>query len=121
MVNLMNLHENQGKFYFALKHPLRCCIVELLKANGALDSSELSSLLNINIGRCIYHLDNLTDLIKKDEKQRYLLSEKGLSAYKLLVGQKVHKHQSSNKKNISPMGMKFDLIPNKFSFKLTRY
>ena len=73
----MNLKGSQGKLYFALKHPLRCCIVQLLMANGALNSSELSNLLSISIGRCIYHLENLNDLIKKDKKQRYLLSEKG--------------------------------------------
>ena len=87
----MNLKGSKGKFYFALKHPLRCCILELLMANGALNSSELSDLLSVSIGRCVYHLDNLNDLIKKDKKQRYLLSEKGLKAYRLLLGQKNQK------------------------------
>ena len=87
----MNLKGNQGKLYFALKNPLRCCIVELLMANGALNSSELSNLLSINICRCVYHLDNLNDLIKKDKNQRYLLSDKGRTAYKFLLRQKNQK------------------------------
>jgi len=33
----------------------------------------------------------LKDLIKKDKKQRYLLSEKGHKAYRLLLGQKNQK------------------------------
>ncbi|KON34338.1 hypothetical protein AC477_00540 [miscellaneous Crenarchaeota group-1 archaeon SG8-32-1] len=87
----MKLKGSQGELYFSLKHPLRCCILELLKANGALSSSELSNLLSVSLGRCIYHLDNLNDLIKKDKKQRYLLSGKGLTAYKLLSGKKNQK------------------------------
>lgn len=90
----MNLKGSQGKFHFALKHPLRCCIVDLLRANGALNSSELSNLLSISLGRCVYHLDNLNDLIKKDKKQRYLLSEEGVRVYKLLLGQKSLKFKS---------------------------
>jgi len=64
----MKLKGSQGELYFSLKHPLRCCILELLKANGALSSSELSNLLSVSLGRCIYHLDNLNDLIKKDKR-----------------------------------------------------
>ena len=94
LVNLMNLQGSQGKIIFALKHPLRCWIIELLKVNGALNSSELSNLLNISLSRCFYHLDNLTDLLKQDKKQRYILSEKGITAHKLLSHQKTHKPAS---------------------------
>jgi predicted transcriptional regulator len=90
----MNLKGSQGKFHFALKHPLRCCIVDLLRANGALNSSELSNLLSISLVRCVYHLDNLNFLIKKDKKQRYLLTNEGMRAHKLLLGQKSLKSKS---------------------------
>jgi predicted transcriptional regulator len=84
----MNLQGIQGKLYFALNHPLRYSIIEILMANGALKSTEISDALNISLGRCVYHLDNLCDLIKKDEKQCYKLSEKGIRAHKLLLYQR---------------------------------
>lgn len=84
----MNLQGSQENLYFALNHPLRSSIVEILIANGALRSTEISNVLNISLGRCIYHLDNLCDLIKKDENQCYKLSDKGIAAHKLLVIQR---------------------------------
>ncbi|MEJ2240809.1 MAG: helix-turn-helix domain-containing protein [Candidatus Bathyarchaeota archaeon] len=84
----MNLQRSQGKLYFTLNHPLRSSIVEILMANGALRSTEISDVLNISLSRCVYHLDNLRDLIKKDENQCYQLNEKGIAAHKLFVGQR---------------------------------
>ncbi len=84
----MNLQERKGKIYFALNNPLRCWIIELLKSNGALSSSDLSSLLHISLARCYYHLDNLTGLVKQDEEQRYFLSDEGIRAFQLLVESK---------------------------------
>jgi len=81
----MNLQETQGKMYFALSNPLRCWIIELLKSHRALSSSDLASILNISLGRCYYHLDNLTGLVKQDKEQRYFLSEEGIIAFQLLV------------------------------------
>jgi len=80
----MKLSGTQGNLIFALNHPIRRSIIEILNPNRALNSTELSSLLNISLCRCFYHLDNLTDLIKQDKKQRILLSEKGINAYNLL-------------------------------------
>ena len=84
----MNLQERQGKICFALTNPLRCLIIELLKSYGALCSSDLTSLLHISLGRCHYHFENLTGLVKKDNEQRYLLSEEGMRAFHLLVDPK---------------------------------
>ncbi|MGD9131060.1 MAG: helix-turn-helix domain-containing protein [Candidatus Bathyarchaeota archaeon] len=80
----MTLQENQLKMFLALKSPLRCWIIELLKSHRALSSSELASLLNISLGRCCYHLDNLTGLVEQDKKKRYFLSEEGKEAFQLL-------------------------------------
>ncbi len=88
LVNAVNLQGSQGKIYFALMNPLRCWIIELLKARGALNSSDLASILNISLGRCYYHLDNLTDLVKQDKEQQYFLSDEGIKAHQLLVGPK---------------------------------
>ena len=83
MVNLMTL-QSQEKMYFALKNPLRCWIIGLLKSQRALSSSDLASLLHISLARCSYHLDNLTGLVKQDKEKRYFLSEEGLRAFQLL-------------------------------------
>jgi len=84
-VNPVNLQEKQGKIFFALNNPLRCWIIELLKSQGALSSANLASLLHISLGRCYYHLENLTDLVMQDEECRYILSEEGIRAFQLLV------------------------------------
>lgn len=84
----MNSQGSQGKLYFALNHPLRYSIIEILMANGALKSTEISDVLNISLGRCVYHLDNLSDFIKRDKKQCYKLSEKGIRAHKLFLYQR---------------------------------
>jgi hypothetical protein len=70
----------------ALNHPLRRWIIELLEACGTLSGPELKSLLNINLGRLYYHLENLVGLVEKDENRRYILSMEGKKAYRLLKG-----------------------------------
>jgi predicted transcriptional regulator len=80
----MAFYGNQLSLQFALNNPLRCWIIELLKSNGALSSSELANLLRISLARCCYHLDNLIGLVEKDNKNRYFLSNKGLQASKIL-------------------------------------
>ena len=80
----MNLQESQVIMYFALSNPLRCWIIELLKSHRALSSSDLASKLNISLGRCYYHLDNLTGLIKQDKEHRYFLSEEGIRALSII-------------------------------------
>jgi Mn-dependent DtxR family transcriptional regulator len=85
LVNLMSLQESQMKLCLALKNPLRCWMIELLKSHRALSSSDLANLLNISLGRCHYHLDNLTGLVKQDKEKRYFLSDEGIRAFQLLV------------------------------------
>jgi Mn-dependent DtxR family transcriptional regulator len=84
MVNPMISQESQLKMCLALKNPLRCWIIELLKSHRALSSPDLASLLNISLGRCHYHLGNLTGLVKQDKEKRYFLSEEGIKAFQLL-------------------------------------
>ncbi|PVX24397.1 MAG: hypothetical protein CW691_07700 [Candidatus Bathyarchaeum sp.] len=81
----MTLQTSQQKMCFALNNPIRCWIIELLKSNSALSSHDLSNLLHISLGKCHYHLDNLTDLVKQDHENRYFLSKEGLKAFHLLV------------------------------------
>lgn len=83
-MNLMTFHESQFNIYFALKNPIRWCIIELLTVNKSLIPSDLASQLNISLGRCCYHLDSLGGLVEKDNKNRYFLSKQGLRAVQLL-------------------------------------
>ena len=80
----MTLQESQEKIYFALKNPLRCWIIGLLKSHRALSSSDLASLLHVSLSRCHYHLDNLNGLIEQDKENRYFLSEEGIKAFQLI-------------------------------------
>ena len=81
----MSLQEIQLKMHFALKNPLRCWIIELLKSHRALSSSDLAGLLHISLGRCYYHLDNLAGLVEQDQEKRYSLTKEGTRAFHLLI------------------------------------
>ena len=83
-MTLVTLQECQEKIYFALKNPLRCWIIGLLKSHRALSSSDLASLLHVSLSRCHYHLDNLNGLIEQDKENRYFLSEEGIKAFQLI-------------------------------------
>ena len=83
-MTLVTLQESQEKIYFALKNPLRCWIIGLLKSHRALSSSDLASLLHVSLSRCHYHLDNLNGLIEQDKENRYFLSEEGIKAFQLI-------------------------------------
>ena len=81
----MTMQKSQEKIHLALKSPLRCWIIELLKSHKTINLSDLATLLHISLGRCYYHLDHLTGLVKQDKEKRYFLSEKGIRAFHLLV------------------------------------
>ena len=85
---------NSQIIYFALNHPIRRWIIELLEACGTLSCSELKSILNISLGRLCYHLDNLMGLIEQDKNQQYILSRDGKRAYRLL--------KNNNARTINP-------------------
>ena len=82
----VSLEKSSETICFALNHPLRRWIIELLESRESLSRSELKNILNINPGRLCYHLENLVGLIEKDEHQQYILSVEGKRAHRLLVG-----------------------------------
>ena len=84
----MMLHEKQTKIDFVLNNSLRFSIIELLMSHMALSSTEIATLLPISLDKCCYYLDNLNDLIEKDEEERYLLNNNGLHDYNLIVQKK---------------------------------
>ena len=84
----MSLENSSQIIIFALNHPLRRWIIELLADHRTLYCTELKSILNISLGRLSYHLENLVGLVEKDENQRYILSREGKRAYRLLMRSK---------------------------------
>lgn len=83
-MNSLIFYENQIKTYLALNNPLRCLIIDLLKSHKCLTSSEIAEILHINLSKCIYHLQNLSDLVQQDKQNRYFLSNEGKKAFQLL-------------------------------------
>jgi predicted transcriptional regulator len=69
-----------------LKDKTRRKIVLLLNEKGALSHTDLIEELDfINNGRLNYHLKQLNDLLTKDTNRRYILTEKGKLAIRLLT------------------------------------
>ena len=70
--------------YNALKHPLRRKILRILN-NGKTSYTEIQTKLNIDNGLLNYHLDNMRDLLAKDDAGIYSLSESGQGAVTLIT------------------------------------
>jgi DNA-binding transcriptional ArsR family regulator len=68
-----------------LKDPTRRQAIKLLKEYGALTYTELMDALNIvSTGTLNYHLKVLGDLLIKNDSGKYVLSEKGETALRML-------------------------------------
>lgn len=83
-MNSVTFFENQLKTQLAINNPLRRLIIDLLKSHRSLSSSDLAQILHISVTRCVYHLENLKDLVSQDNQNRYFLSDEGKKAYQLL-------------------------------------
>jgi len=81
----MTFQKTQQNIVFAFKHPIRRSIIEILNHNSTLNPNEISNILNIIPNRYFYHLDNLTNQIEQDNKQRCNFNQKGIVAYNLLL------------------------------------
>jgi DNA-binding transcriptional ArsR family regulator len=71
--------EIYSTMFKSLKHPIRRKILRIL-ADKPLAFSEMLELLGISSSNLTYHLDNLGELISKDEKGVYRLSTFGLAS-----------------------------------------
>lgn len=70
--------------YSVLGHPVRRRMVEMLGEGGPVGFSDFKRALNVSVGTLYYHLDMLGDLITQDEKRKYVLTDQGRLALKLL-------------------------------------
>jgi hypothetical protein len=78
--------------YKALGHPDRTKIIEIIGKNGKSGFKELHESLKVSVGTLYYHIDMLDNLITQDSQRKYVLTEKGKFAYKLIetMGEKIH-------------------------------
>ena len=73
-----------ARIYKALGHPHRKKIIEIIGEKGKSGFKELHENLNISVGALYYHIDMLNHLITQDDQRKYILTERGKLAYKLL-------------------------------------
>lgn len=69
--------------FSALNHPIRQRIIEMLARNSVTYTCMLEEL-DIDTGKLNFHLKRLEDLIEKDEKGLYKLTDKGLRAFSII-------------------------------------
>jgi DNA-binding transcriptional ArsR family regulator len=75
--------DTYSTIFTALKHPIRRKILRMLNQSSSL-YTEILTNLNIENGLLNYHLDNMKELLTKDEGGRYKLSEFGTAAINLI-------------------------------------
>lgn len=73
-----------ARVYKVLGHPHRKRIIEIIGEKGRSGFKELHENLNISVGALYYHIDMLNHLITQDDQRKYILTERGKLAYKLL-------------------------------------
>ena len=69
--------------FSALNHPIRQRIIEMLARNSVTYTCMLEEL-DIDTGKLNFHLKRLEDLIEKDEKGLYKLTDRGLRAFSIM-------------------------------------
>jgi DNA-binding transcriptional ArsR family regulator len=80
----MDLEDDTYSIIFnALKHPIRRKILRMLNQSPS-PYTEILTTLSIENGLLNYHLDNMKELLTKDEEGRYKLSEFGRAAINLI-------------------------------------
>jgi len=75
----------RSDIYEALSNRIRREIILLLGEHGALRAKDLKEFLNIGPGQLYYHLSLLGDLVTKNDKKEYVLTELGLEVYRAIT------------------------------------
>ncbi len=70
--------------YSILGNPNKRNIIIFLGERGVATFTEMRKNLRISVGNLYYNLDGLKDFITKDEKRRYMLTERGKKLYQIL-------------------------------------
>ena len=69
--------------FSALNHPIRRRIIEML-ARDNMQYTHMLEELDVDTGKLNFHLKKLGDLIEKDEKGLYKLTDRGLRAFSIM-------------------------------------
>jgi DNA-binding transcriptional ArsR family regulator len=82
----MSTEEDTYNIIFkAMQHPIRRRILRTL-SEAPSTYTEIQKTLNIDNGLLNYHLDNMRDLLTKNEEEKYTLSEFGRATVNLVRG-----------------------------------
>ncbi len=76
--------DESARIHSALGHPIRKRLIEFLSEKGEAGFKDLKESLGVSVGTLYYHLENLGDLITQNDRRKYVLTEKGKAAKKLL-------------------------------------
>jgi len=100
----MTMEEDTYSAVFSvLKHPTRRRIVRMLSAKPH-TYTEILKTLNVETGYLNYHLENLKELVTKDERGRYSLSVFGEAAASLIT--RVEEPGLERKREVRVLGFK---------------
>ena len=77
--------DTYNTIFKAMQHPIRRRILRTL-SEAPSTYTEIQRTLNIDNGLLNYHLDNMRDLITKNEEEKYTLSEFGRATVNLVKG-----------------------------------
>ncbi|MGC9069291.1 MAG: DUF7347 domain-containing protein [Thermoprotei archaeon] len=75
--------------YEILGSDVRRRIIVFVGERGSVRFTDLKNYMGISVGSLYYHLNILEGLITQTQDKRYTLTEKGLEAYKMLVGKNI--------------------------------
>lgn len=77
--------EEISNIYQILSNPTRRKIIEILGARGSAGLRELMDTLGVSAGSVYYNIELLGDLVRREGDKRFILTEKGWMAYRLLM------------------------------------
>lgn len=80
----MSKVDDAAKLHSALGHPIRKNLIEYLDKKGEAGFKELKDDLGVTVGTLYYHIEILDDLVTQNTKRKYMLTDKGKAAKKLL-------------------------------------
>jgi len=98
--------DTYSTLFSVLKHPIRRRILRMLNANPR-TYTEILAALNVETGFLNYHLEQMRELIVKDERGRYGLSVFGEAAVGLIS--KVEEPAKRDEKVVRAIGVRFTL------------
>ncbi|MGB9709298.1 MAG: winged helix-turn-helix domain-containing protein [Infirmifilum sp.] len=73
------------QIYSVIGNPYLRAIIRKIGESGEASFSELKEAIKTSTGNLYYNLDKLSGLVEKNERRKYVLTEKGVKLYKFLT------------------------------------